>query len=321
MKILWLSDLDEGVMWNQNFFYERKEFGRQHEVFPWGPGHRHYDLGFDAHDVDSQFGPFDLVVCAEFFLYTKPLKNVRELECPKVAILCDNYRNGIGMRKRDWARDGVEIVLHRYNVWIDEFQAACPEVTFYWQPWGVDPEIYKPKHRKLYDLSILGNVSAHLYPRRARVLEKVAASGIRLLRTPHPTGFRYESDTKQAVGSSIGRDYAKLLASATLGLATGGKPDFAVGKYFTIPACGSVLLATWCDDLEALGFEPGVHMIPLDVERPVQQIEDLLADPGYLQEVVGFGKNLILGQHTWARRVTDFTDWYMQLTGDSSSGA
>jgi len=315
VRILWLGDLDKDAMWNQNFFYERKAFGKRHEVFPWGKGFAHYDPKMDAFDVDGQFGPFDMAVCSEFFLYTAPLKDLYELDCTKVAILCDNYRNGIGMRKRDWERDGVEIVIHRYNVWIDEFQAACPEVSFYHQPWAVDEDVYKPRLRKHYDVSLLGNVSGHLYPRREKALKLLESSEINLLRSPHPTGFRYGTTTKRVEGSKIGREYAKLLSDAKLGIATGGKPDFAVGKYFTIPGSGSALLATWCDDLEGLGFEPGINMIPLDVDHAAEQIKDLLEDPDYLQEVADYGLQLIRDRHTWDKRVEEFTFWYHQLVG------
>lgn len=310
MKILWLSDLDQGVMWNQNFYYERKAFAAAHELIPWGRGFAHYDPKMDALDVEAQFGPFDLVICSEFFLYTQPLRNLYEVECPKAAILCDNYRNGIPMRKRDWARDGVTIVLYRYNVWLDEFMSACPDVEFFWEPWAADLDVYKPKLKKLYDVSLLGNVSGHLYPRREQILAALTGSSIKFLRTPHPTGFRYESPTKQVEGSAIGRDYAKLLASAKIGIATGGKPDFAVGKYFTIPASGSALLASWCDDLEQLGFEPGVNMIPLDHGNILEQLHDLLADPVYLREVAAYGLELIRNHHTWGHRVLAFSEWF-----------
>lgn len=309
-------------MWNQNFYYERRAFGAAHSVVPWGPGFARFVREATAADVWRDFGPFDLVIQSEFFLYTAPLLGVADLPCPKAAVLCDAYTNGIQFHRKVWQRDGVSIVLHRYTNMLDQWVAACPSIAFFHQPWAVDASVYKadwtPLRRRGYDVAFLGNSSPHLYPvRHALKPALLAARDLRLLSPPHPGGIRYGNKLPRNTDSVIGERYAAAYASASIGIATGGKPSFLVGKYFEIPGCATALLATPAEDMESQGFVPDQNMVLLDTVQPIAQIRALLSRPDDLAAIADAGYSLIRARHLWSHRVRRFTQWFEAKYGDT----
>ena len=305
MRILWLSSLDEGIAWNQNFFYERRAFGRVHDVLAWGPGFSHYDSRLSAQAVSARYGPFDYVLCSESYFYETHLIGLSDLECPKIGLLVDSYPKRIDIKKREWSSDGVSIVLHRYHTFISEWKESLPELRFIWQPWAAEPEIFNPRGRRSYDVAILGSKHVGLYPTRARLLSQLRKTDIRVLTAPHFPGVRFGYQIPQ--GRFVGEGYAKLLSSAEIGVATGGKPNFAVGKYFEIPACGTCLLGTWSEDLSQLGFETDRSMVILDEENPSESLRRLMQRSSKIEKVAEEGRRLVLSRHTWDHRVAVVT--------------
>lgn len=308
MRILWLSALDKDVMWNQNFYHERKAWGAFHEVVPYGPGFANYDKKKTAQDVWHEQGPFDLVIHQEFFLYTFKLEGLIRLPCPKAAILCDAYRNGINMRKKVWTAGGVTTVMHRYTNILSDWKDACPEQEFIHVPWGVDPDVYKDYASRNYDVVHMGSDKLHLYPARHQVTEALKGSGLRVMKKPHPGGIRFGMSLSAPAGAVTGDAYARSLASGKLGISSGGVPGYLVGKYFTIPACKTALLATPAEGWDRAGFVPDVNMFVLDTTRPIEQIKSLLAAPERVQSVAEAGYNLVKDRHLWSHRVRDLTE-------------
>lgn len=294
MRILWLSSLDRGVFWNQNFFHERLAFGRQHNLVPWGPGFPSFPT------PPRELGLFDLVVLSETWLQPEIPAEIEHLGRIKLALLVDNYPQRIPSKVEQWRRAGVQIVLYRYQTGIAAWKAALPNLEFWWHPWGVDPEVYAPG-KQTYDVALLGSRHEGLYPTRARLHRLLGTAPFRYLTAPHYPGFRF--GVSRHPFAVNGADYAQLLASAAIGIATGGKPGYAVGKYFEILAVGSCLVGTWVDDLGELGFLDGENMIVLREKDPIVQLCELLRDPGRVQEIAVAGRALAQRRHTWDNRV------------------
>jgi len=309
VKILWLSSLDKDVMWNQNFYHERKAFGEAHAVAPYGPGFPDYNERKTAQDVWKEQGPFDLVIHQEFFLYTRRLSGLDKLPCPKVAILCDAYINGIQMHKRIWKEGGVTAVMHRYTNFFPEWHEACPDIKFFHSPWGVDPDVYKNRGSRGYDVVILGSKSSHMYPTRHKLKTALEDTSLKVLDKPHPGGIRFGMNIEQPEGSVTGDAYARDLSRARIGVATGGKPGFLVGKYFTIPGSGTALAATPSEGWSEAGFIPDVNMFLLDPNRASSQLQSIAQAEDRVQSVALAGYNLIRERHLWSHRVAAFTEW------------
>jgi hypothetical protein len=78
---------------------------------------------------------------------------------------------------------------------------------------------------------------------------------------------------------ALGDAYARLLNSYFCCVATSSIFNYAVAKYFEIPASGSLLLANEVDDLRRAGFVVNKHYIPITKTNMLNKITHCLKNP------------------------------------------
>lgn len=308
MKILWCAQNTEGKCWNQNYHYEEQAWVRHPdvEVTFWGSGRPPVgDLVFSPLvpicQVEDVVKP-DLVMVGEWYL-CGDLGSFQGVRAPVAALITDNYAQTVLPRISKWREWGVRIVLHRYHEGIADVQALMPGACFVWNPWGAETSVFQPGDGpRRVNVTLIGAQYPHIYPIRAKAHAALSARpDLGYTHAPHPSYFR-PGRGKQTQSSVIGQGYAELFARSKIAIADGGEIRYPVGKYFEIPACGTVLLADWWPGLSEFGFEPDVNMVKIEPERVCQQVADLL-DHDRWREIAGAGLDLVLTRHTWRHRV------------------
>jgi spore maturation protein CgeB len=69
-------------------------------------------------------------------------------------------------------------------------------------------------------------------------------------------------------------------------------------KYFEIPACRTLLIADWFDELGSLGFKDHVNMVKLNKRKLKEQVEYWFTHDKEREEIAKAGEILIQQRHS-----------------------
>lgn len=100
-----------------------------------------------------------------------------------------------------------------------------------------------------------------------------------------------------------GDAYAKLLNSYFCCVATPSIFNYAVCKYFEIPAAGSLLLAPEINDLKKAGFVPNHHYVPITKSNVIKTISQCLKNPNDYEHIRKEGMRFVRENHSVVNRV------------------
>lgn len=82
-----------------------------------------------------------------------------------------------------------------------------------------------------------------------------------------------------------GDAYAKRLNSYFCSVTSSSKNNYAVAKYFEIPAAGSLLIANQIPDSDEAGIIPNEHYIPITADTVVTRIKEVLSNPAKYEHI------------------------------------
>lgn len=227
-----------------------------------------------------------------------------ELRVPVVAMFGDLH----GALVRDYMGYWLDEcqVRHVANWFRDAFLTIHPErarrlATSLWLPQSIDPEVFRdllPWGHRTVSIQVTGSVSTTTYAFRyfaAEALEGVP--GYRRVRKPPSIGS----------GWPHGTDYARVLSDAKMGLQSSPEHDgqslqYPTSKTYEVPACGSVLVTTWENELADLGFVHERNCLVVDRDNLVGTVRRWLADDDALRALAIAGRELVHARHTTAAR-------------------
>ncbi len=101
----------------------------------------------------------------------------------------------------------------------------------------------------------------------------------------------------------VGDSYARLLHSYFCGIATPSIFNYALGKYYEIPAAGSLLLASEISDFRKAGFIPNRHYIPITKSNVIRTILRCLKNPGKYEHIRKRGMKFVRKNHSVINRM------------------
>ncbi|WP_219838741.1 glycosyltransferase [Paenibacillus sp. R14(2021)] len=205
----------------------------------------------------------------------------------------------------------IELVFAHYR---DAFLNYFPQYRnrFRWLP----NHVYKPVFRrykveKTIDYLMMGKIN-QLYPLRKKIYREMQnVKGF--VSHGHP-GYKWVSE-KEKKRLFIDEKYAKEINRAKMFLTCGSKYDFAVGKYFEIPACGTLLLASGFHELEDLGFIHKKTFIEINKSNFMDMAQYYLRHEDARNAIAEKGYELVHSRHTTDIRVREFVDELWRFTG------
>lgn len=104
----------------------------------------------------------------------------------------------------------------------------------------------------------------------------------------------------------IGDSYAKLLHSYFCCVTDPTIFNYIVAKYFEVLACGSLLIAKRCNDLDRVGFIPFRHYIPVTMDNVTATIAQCLENPDDYTHIRKEGMDFVRKNHSVINRIDQF---------------
>lgn len=101
----------------------------------------------------------------------------------------------------------------------------------------------------------------------------------------------------------VGSGYAKILNSYFCCVSTGSIFNYAVAKYFEIPAAGSLLIGNEVNDLKDLGFVAEKHYISVTKTNVLNKIQHCLENPKEYERIRQAGTEFVRKNHSLDARL------------------
>ena len=197
---------------------------------------------------------FDVVYSDAFFAFTSEAWG--QVRIPRAVLMMDQHGKLVDWYIHEAIRQRFE-VLYSYR---DNLRHYWPELrdSPYWLPVWFDERVF---HH--YDVEkgrqavMTGVLDPNVYPLRTRADELLQGEDFyHQVDRPKETP---EGDTEPR-----GERFAELLARARVSFVCASCYKYPVTKYVEIPAVGTCMVAEETPEVEAMGFIPYVHYIPLE---------------------------------------------------------
>lgn len=114
----------------------------------------------------------------------------------------------------------------------------------------------------------------------------------------------------------VGNAYAELLHSYFCCVTSSSIFNYAVAKYFEIPATGSLLLANEISDLKKAGFVPYRHYIPITKANVLARIDRCLKNPNDYNRIRREGMEFVHKNHSVVNRIGRLRKIFSYLMGE-----
>jgi hypothetical protein len=240
---------------------------------------------------------YDFVVCDALFAYLH--EDWKNIKIPKIAIL-EDLHGPVTKHLINFILDNkFDGVFTRYNA---PMKAYHPELLMLtkvmWLPHSVD-NTFKYYGKKTRDVIFTG-ATGDYYPIRRKIVKELSG------KTYFERFERPPETHKKKSKYPVGEDYAKLISSAKIHPTTGAKVHYPVMKFFEIPACKTLLISDYFDELKVLGFRPGKNMVRLDLNDIDGQMKYWLKNDKEREKIALAGQEFIKKDHTVERRAKDF---------------
>ena len=199
-----------------------------------------------------------------------------------------------------------DIILCSYD---SSFKEKWPEFEskYVFFPHFVEYDLYRyleTANLRKFKCLLTGSLDTVAYPLRNHIVA---------LRHPlvdfiqHP-GYSLGDKLSKAMGFAIGKDYASLLNQYICSVATSGKMNYVVAKYFEILAAGTILLANYVPDLDLLRFEDGKHYTMINRGNFSNTLKLILSNYDKYKVMIDENREFIFDNHTERNR-------FIQLKG------
>lgn len=184
-----------------------------------------------------------------------------------------------------------------------------------------------------YDLTISGTKMPDWYPKREEAIKNLVKANysiwderifpnmlpykrkmyMRLLFLKHKTLkeklvhtiYRSDAISNQMPKELIAawrENYLQSIRHSKVACTYGGPGKVIVNKFFEVPAAGALMIGDTFRGMEKLGFQDGINFISCEPQNLFEEIERLLKDKKYMQEVANNGRKLMAQKHTFHKR-------------------
>ena len=291
--------------------------GSAHRIFRYGPRLERYDSSHSIEDV-LKMCPFDpdLICFAagwenenEQIPEYDPHPNIQVsgLSIPSVMVLNKEYKKL--EKKFEFIRDNgirkVFTVHHHYSHWQE--QVGVPFVHF---PFAVNPQLFKDfGEKKSYALGFSGLLQLRHSDVRTRIKKKLFLQWpIKSPRYWRIRLFWWDGRRLPLINRDM-NDYARLLNRSKLWLSTPSPAELVGTRYYEIMASKTLLFCSRSAAYEGL-FEDKIHCVMFDPD--LRNFDDMLfyyiKHDDERQGIIEAGYHHVLENHTWERRIAQFTD-------------
>ncbi|WP_273126473.1 glycosyltransferase family protein [Bacillus weihaiensis] len=239
-------------------------------------------------------------------LHFKPdfilLNDLRPTRCPEitglkeckipVGMIMHDLHYKTSYRKQFIEENNIRYLFTHYR---DKFLEWFPEYEdrMIWFPHFVHIDVFKDyQEEKTIDFLLMGSTYPPIYPLRAAILDELGNLP-NFTYHEHPG---YDKETYDEENFFVGSRYAREINKAKIFFTCDSIYQYPVMKYFEVLASRTLLLASHSQELEDLGFIPGIHYVEIDLDT---YYEKALY---YLQNYEGIGKEIAENGYQMVRK-------------------
>ncbi len=205
-----------------------------------------------------------------------------------------NLRKGLLLR---------ENVRHIFTPSKTAFIKYYPELQdrMHWLPHHVNTDMFTDYGlTREIDYLLMGQASSVYYPFRAQVLAAMQGKE-GFIYHQHP-GYKEILDTEDHY---VREKYAREISRAKIFFTCGGKMRYPVAKYFEVLACNTLLLAPYFEELDDLGFIPGVHFVEADEHNFEEKAHYYLNHEQERLKIALRGYEMVRARHSSPQRAAE----------------
>ena len=290
---------------------------RVHRTFRYGKGLQNYDTAHTIEDV-LKLCPFEPdLICFAAGWEIEPLEvpefdphpaiNVSNVDIPSVMILNKEYKKLD--RKFQFILDNeiklVFTVHHHYDHW-----ASQTGVRFVHFPFAVDETMFKDYgERKRYDFGFSGRLHDQWTDIRVRIKDRIFLK--RPVKRPQywRTRIFWSEGRIPKLRLPTGEAYVRLINRSRVWLSSPSAIEIVGTRFYEIMATKTLLFCNRSPAYSGL-FEDNVHcvMFDSDLRDFDERLLYYLEHDGEREAIVRAGYQHVLDNHTWDRRIEQFTE-------------
>jgi spore maturation protein CgeB len=238
-------------------------------------------------------------------IWNKPLHDLKYVNIPKGILFWDIYRDHEKFRRFVYEND-IDLIFSFYR---DAFKSYFPELLykFRWLPNHVDIEEFKDYQLdKEIDFLLMGDVDEDVYPLRNKIAKEMKGyPGFVHHQHPGYKSFEKEEESKKLVG----KYFAMEINKAKIFFTDDSQFKFPIAKYFEIPACKTLLLASGSKELEDLGFIDGKTFVEINEDNFLEKAQYYLEHEDERKAITERGYRMVREKHTTSRRAEQFISY------------
>jgi hypothetical protein len=259
-------------------------------------------------DVEYINSAYNIVIIENMFPYWN--EQWDRITAKKLLVLGDLHRFNPKTGKykkfmfRVIERIGIDAILTKYIETYEKDYKNIDLPVYHW-PHSIDPTCFHDYgQKKEYGILSTGMLNDNVYPIRRKMYNLLKNKAyFKRIDRPNNRTDKYPNPWP------VGINYAMELNKAKMSIACTSKYHYTIAKIFEIPACNSVLLCDYTDEMKRLGFIPDVNFIKIRDDISVSYIESLLKDEERLQEISAAGYKMVHERHTTKQRVNELIDY------------
>lgn len=226
--------------------------------------------------------------------YCPYIRGIEETTIP-VGVFMHDLHYKKSRRKRLVEKGNVSVIFAHYR---DAFLEWYPEFEnrFVWLPHHVETSIFKDyKIGKNIDYLMMGALFPSFYPLRASMYNQLkVASNFKYHKHP---GYK-----RIGKGDLTGEMYAKELNRSKIFFTCDSIYHYPVLKYFEVPACNTLLLASSSKELADLGFIDGKTFVAVNEKNVMQKAAYYLKNEQERVKIARAGYEMVHANHTTSKR-------------------
>ena len=295
---------------------------RTHRIFRYGRGLQDYDITHTIEDV-LKLCPFepDLICFAagweiepfdipEFDPH--PAINVSNVDIPSVMVLNKEYKK-LDRKFEFILRNNIRLVftVHHFS----DRWAEKTGVKFVRFPFAVDETMFRDYgERKRYGFGFSGRLHDQWTDIRVRIKDRIFLKRpVKRPRYWHTRVFWSEGLIPR-LRLPTGESYVRLINRSKTWLSTPSALDIVGTRFYEIMATKTLLFCNRSQAYSGL-FEDGVHCVMFDSDLSdfEERLFYYLEHEDEREEVVEAGYRHVLENHTWDRRIAQFTQSVRRL--------
>lgn len=201
----------------------------------------------------------------------------------------------------------ITYLLTLYPLAFDMYRGTPIEKKLRWLPPTFDPKVFNDwAQPKEFDIGFVGSgvlESSHFYPERTALHRAAKSNPLwRYFTREHPGyGKQYSAEDQR-----VGRGYSRDINRCRGFLASGGRPNLPLARYFETMASGAVVFGIEPIGAAQLGLIDGENYVAVTPETLQDKLHYYLSRPEEEARIRRNGYRLAMERHSCFRRAMDF---------------